>query len=92
MNASLMKRLFRAVSAGSREDLHMIATHIIHEEEKKGHIQLAKELKSTLSSFAEVRPDAVFEFKQNSLTVLPKSKRNESPSLLLFCQNSCSMR
>lgn len=79
MNASLMKRLFRAVSAGSREELHKIATHIIQEEEKKGHNQLAKELKSTLSTYAEMQPDAVFEFKHNSLSVLPKTKRNDSP-------------
>lgn len=79
MNASLMKRLFRAVSTGSREDLQKIANHIIEEEEKKGHVQLAKELKSTLISSSNTQPEAVFEFKQNSLTLLPKSKRYDIP-------------
>jgi SpoVK/Ycf46/Vps4 family AAA+-type ATPase len=79
VNASMMKRLFRAVSHGSREDLHKIASYIIEEEEKKGHTQLANELKSTLSSSQLSQPDAVFEFKQNSLGLLPKSKRQDTP-------------
>jgi SpoVK/Ycf46/Vps4 family AAA+-type ATPase len=79
MNASLMKRLFRAMSSGNREDLNDVAQLIIDDEENKGHVQLAKELKSTLRTIPKQAPDAVFEYKPGALGILPRSRRHDTP-------------
>lgn len=79
MNSSLLKRLFKAISIGSNEDLQKIANAIIDDETKKGHLQLVKDLKSVMASSQSIKPDAVFEINGKSLSVLPTSKRYETP-------------
>ncbi|GAX89091.1 AAA family ATPase [Effusibacillus lacus] len=79
MNATMMKRLFRAISSGNHEDLRKIASQIVQDEEKKGHLSLAKELKTTLAGFSDTQSAAVLEFKPNVLSVLPRNKKNDSP-------------
>jgi SpoVK/Ycf46/Vps4 family AAA+-type ATPase len=79
MNASLMKRLFRAVSNGDQHDLYKIAQLIIEDEEKKGHHQLADDLKKTLKPLEEKRSDNVFPMPNHALKALPMSKRHDSP-------------
>ncbi|WP_018305990.1 AAA family ATPase [Desulfitobacterium hafniense] len=84
MNAALMKRLFRAISDGSQEDLHKMAKVIIEDEMKKGHGGLAKELNGLLKE----KPRSSMEPKNlplqpstapSNLSVLPRSRRYEQP-------------
>lgn len=77
MNATLLKRLFKAISENYSDDLSKIARKIIEDETKKGHTVLAKELSSVLKSSPLQKPIATFEMKSPGLNVLPKSKRHE---------------
>ncbi|MCY9666698.1 AAA family ATPase [Paenibacillus alginolyticus] len=80
MNGTLLKRLFKAINIGSNDDLQKIAQAIIDDELKKGHTQLAKELSNAmLASGRLIKPEATFEMNTNSMSVLPKSKRYETP-------------
>ncbi len=80
MNGALLKRLFKAINLGSTEDLQKIAQAIIDDELKKGHSQLAKELTNAmLASVGSSKPEASFEMNNKSMSVLPKSKRYETP-------------
>jgi SpoVK/Ycf46/Vps4 family AAA+-type ATPase len=75
MNATLMKRLFKAISDGRAEDLYKIARSVIEDETKKGHTQLARDLSNVLNSPKANRPSHTFEARTGTLSVLPKSKR-----------------
>lgn len=90
LNATLMKRLFRAIADGSYEELGKIAEAIIDDENKKGHTLLANELRLTLRNAKRFRPEpnAVFELRQGSLSVLPKSRRHEIPLTTYIPSNS----
>jgi len=90
LNSALMKRLFRAIADGSREDLGKIAEAIIDEENRKGHTVLANELKLMLRNAKRITPEpnAVFELRPGALSVLPKSRRHEIPLTTYIPPNS----
>ncbi|WP_438348394.1 AAA family ATPase [Paenibacillus sp. FA6] len=50
MNASLMKRLFKAINETDSKSLRQLADVIIEDEKKKGHEALAKQLDNILDS------------------------------------------
>jgi len=78
MNSTLMKRLFKTISSGNTDDLEKIAYQIIHAENKKGHTRLVKELTNIIESTQKSNP-VIKENKNNSLVILPKSKRYDIP-------------
>jgi len=53
MKAEMLKRLVRAIAAGSQEDLDRLADLIVQSERKSGHSQLASELESILEQQSE---------------------------------------
>ena len=84
MNAAMLKRLFRAVSAVSDTNLEKIATAIVQDERQKGHDALARQLEEILSSGKignhsspeSYQPTIV---KSNILSSLPTSRRYHDP-------------
>jgi SpoVK/Ycf46/Vps4 family AAA+-type ATPase len=82
MNATLLKRLFRAISAGSTESALRIATSVVEDERRKGHGALAAELEQILViSQNNTSPDRT-DTRSNpsqSLTPLPTSRRHQEP-------------
>ena len=84
MNAVLLKRLFRAVSAVSDPKLNKIATAIVQDERQKGHDVLARQLEELLGSEqsedhspSETPSSAIS--KPNGLSSLPFSRRYHDP-------------
>lgn len=84
MNAVLLKRLFRAVSAVPDINLDKIANAIIQDERKRGHEVLARQLEDILKfekgeEFPQL--DAVLPkaSKPSGLTALPTSRRYQEP-------------
>ena len=84
MNAVLLKRLFRAVSAVPDTNLEKVANAIVLDERKKGHDALARQLEEILKSEqsensslpTSARPSIS---KSDSLTALPTSRRYQEP-------------
>lgn len=58
MNAETLKRLIRAISDGSREDLDRLARRIIQDKREAGQIRLAGELEAVLNQPPEPRPES----------------------------------
>lgn len=84
MNAVLLKRLFRAVSAVSDPNLEKVATAIVHDERQKGHDALARQLEEILSSEKSEHHSPLETFqpaisKSNALSSLPLSRRYHDP-------------
>jgi len=76
MNATLLKRLFRAIQSGSGKDLDTLCSRVIDEEKKRGHVQVARDLEIILK---ERSPQT--SAHQGNLTQLP-SNRQQSGLLL----------
>ncbi len=78
MNSKLLGRLIQAIALNDGESLRQIATSIIDEEKKKGHVKLAKQLEDAL---VENKVKQSGELKNNSnnvikgLDALPVSRR-----------------
>lgn len=57
MNAETLKRLIRAISDGSRDDLDRLARKIIQGKREAGQTRLADELEAVLNQPSETRPE-----------------------------------
>lgn len=73
MNASLMKRLFKAINETDNKNLRQLATVIIEDEKKKGHETLAKQLDNLLK--IENSPKKS-EFIHNEFRLLNGTKKD----------------
>lgn len=49
MNADMLKRVVRAISDGSQNDLQRLAKKIVDVERRTGHIKLADQLEAILN-------------------------------------------
>lgn len=74
MNSSMLRRLFKTISAGDLEAVQKIAWAVVEEESKKGHTQVSKELAEILSKNREPLKSPVVP-----LSRLPKSTRTQIP-------------
>lgn len=74
MNATLLKRLFRAIQSGSSTEISSLCGRIIEDEKRLGHGQVAQELETILG---KSRVPALGE----SLTRLPTNRRDSAPLL-----------
>lgn len=77
MNATLLKRLFKAVNEGSIESLTKLALTIVDDERGKGHVALARQLDDILRTprmLKELPKD-----EQKSMRALPLSRRYQEP-------------
>ncbi|WP_339219449.1 ATP-binding protein [Paenibacillus sp. FSL H8-0332] len=84
MNAALLKRLFKTISNGNKEDLRKIAKLIIDDENKKGHTNLARDLNIILSVNKDVSSnneanDFSDRVSEKKLSTLPNSNRQDLP-------------
>lgn len=75
MNASLLKRFFKAITSDDQLSIELLSKKIIEDEERKGHVRLAKELEAIVQNEATRN-----RFKRNSnLNSLPQSRRDNQP-------------
>ncbi len=84
MNATMLKRLFRAVGAVSDPNLEKVAAAIVLDERQKGHDTLARQLEEILSldksgNHTSIDPPQSTIFKPNGLSGLPTSRRYHDP-------------
>jgi SpoVK/Ycf46/Vps4 family AAA+-type ATPase len=86
MNASMMKRLFKAIIDNDNENLHKLAMVIIDDEKKKGHETLAKQLDKIISSKSspkklEIVPNGFHSNmgEKRVLASLPMDRRYNQP-------------
>lgn len=80
MKASLLKRLFSAVRAGSESDLLEVCSRIIEDEKRLGHDKLAHDLENFLQVAKGRKSETPFTpSPTKSLTSLPANKRDSSP-------------
>lgn len=75
MNATLLKRLFRAIHSGSSTEVSALCGRIIDDEKRLGHGQVAEELQAILQK-PRLQPA-----ETDSLTRLPTSRRDSAPLL-----------
>lgn len=75
MNATLLKRLFRAIHSGSNNEVSTLCERIIEDEKRLGHSLVAEELQAIL-----LKPRAQPGEKEG-LTRLPTSRRDSAPLL-----------
>ncbi len=85
MNADMLKRMVRAISDGSQNDLQRLAKKIVDAERRTGHIKLADQLEAILN---QPRPRRITHRpagdSDRSLRELPLSRRHgESLATLL---------
>lgn len=74
MNADIMKRLVRAIAAGSQDDLDRLARKVVETERRSGHTRLADELESIM--LQKRRPkNGLNHTKDPVLRELPVSRR-----------------
>ena len=88
MNADILKRVVRAISAGSQGDLDRLAVKIVETERKSGHVRLADQLDAILKQPRPKRPAATqvtpIADIDRTLKELPLSRRHgESLATLL---------
>ena len=76
MNATLLKRLFRAIQTGSRSDMEVLCQRIVDGEAKRGHGRVAEDLAKILRH-AKSEPND--QAKHGHLSRLPTSRRDLSP-------------
>ncbi len=48
MNSTLLKRLFRAIRAGSGPDVEVLCRTVVEDEKRAGHARVAEELERIL--------------------------------------------
>lgn len=76
MNATLLKRLFRAIKSGSNPDVDLLCRRVVDEQKKNGHSHVAQELERILN---EPRVPKDFAEHSGTLSRLPTSRRDSSP-------------
>ncbi len=74
MNATLLKRLFRAIQSGSSTEVSSLCGRIIEDEKRLGHAQVAQELQAILE---KTRVTSGGE----ALNPLPTNRRDSAPLL-----------
>jgi SpoVK/Ycf46/Vps4 family AAA+-type ATPase len=80
MKAQLLKRLFSAVQQGSGRDLVAVCRHIVEDEKRLNHSNVARYLEKCLESAEQnkgVKPASVF-------SPIPSSKRDSAPLIQIF--------
>ncbi|MCX6968505.1 MAG: ATP-binding protein [Verrucomicrobia bacterium] len=81
MNATLLKRLFRAIHSGSGQDVETLCRRIVDEEKKLGHERVAEDLGLILNkvsgSKSERQPAS--STQAGALAPLPTSRRDSAP-------------
>lgn len=92
MNAETLKRLIRAISDGSRDDLNQLARKVIQDKREAGHIRLANELEAVLNQPSEMRPEPISETPRG-FRELPVSRRQREQlaTLVPRCELEHSM-
>lgn len=78
MNATLMKRLFRAIQSGSDSDVETMCRKVIDREKEAGHVRVAEDLEQIL---VESRDRRKTQPKDRELALLPTSRRDSAPLL-----------
>lgn len=93
MNATLLKRLIKAIKLNDSQSLSQIANSIIEAERKKGHEKLADQLEELVNKTSEhsKSPNLInsaprFHDERN-LTVLPTSRRDNQPLATVLSHN-----
>lgn len=77
MNADVLKRVLRAIAAGSQADLDRLARKIIEDERRSGHANLADQLELILSQApAQKRVAGPVAGEPRALAELPVSRRH----------------
>lgn len=86
MNADILKRVVRAIAAGSPRDLHAVADRIVESERRVGHGKLAGQLEAILREGRKLDDIPVSRLPSpRALSPLPLSKRGaESLATLLY--------
>lgn len=77
MKGEMLKRLVRAIAAGSQDDLDRLADLIVESERKSGHSRLASELESILEDKPKKRrPNRAGIDSDRAIRELPISRRH----------------
>lgn len=76
MNATLLKRFFRAIQSGSSADIDVLCRRVVDEEKKYGHARVAKDLESILIEPRKLKGVAA---EPGALARLPTSRRDLAP-------------
>lgn len=81
MKADLLKRVFRAINAGSEKDVALLCEKIIAEEQRKGHTSLAKQLQTILDQKPNGHNGKDFSklVGERELDKLPTNRRHNDP-------------
>lgn len=95
MNATLLKRLIRAIKINDSQSLSQIAATIIETERKKGHEKLAKQLEELIEKPQETNQTKSSSWRntvprfhdEKTLTVLPTSRRDNQPLATVLSHN-----
>ncbi len=76
MNATLLKRLFRAIQKGSGRDVDILCRRVVDEEKKYGHGRVAKDLELILNESRSLKDISA---ESGTLSRLPTSRRDSAP-------------
>jgi SpoVK/Ycf46/Vps4 family AAA+-type ATPase len=76
MNATLLKRLFRAIQSHSTQDLEVLCRRVVDEEKKAGHGRVAEDLERILTDPRTSKPTGA---PPGDMARLPMSKRDSAP-------------
>lgn len=87
MNASILKRVVRAIADGSQGDLDRLAGKIVEEERRAGHPKLADQLESILKQ-PRARGNGPSANGDRNLKELPLSRRHGESLATLFAAES----
>ena len=88
MNADLLKRIVRAMSSGSRDDLDLLARKLIDAERKSGHVRVANELDAILKRSRRPSPGSAAPLDTGVLRDLPVSRRGQEALVTLVPADS----
>jgi SpoVK/Ycf46/Vps4 family AAA+-type ATPase len=89
MNAAILKRILRAISDGSQDDLDRLAQKVVESERQNGHTRLADELDAILKK-PRTRRNGLATNPDNDrgLRELPLSRRNRDSLATLLPRDS----
>jgi SpoVK/Ycf46/Vps4 family AAA+-type ATPase len=76
VRATILKRIARAISDGSWEDLERLIHSIIEAERRSGHLKVAEQLQSIISKPRKLRTASTRTDSGRTLTELPISRRH----------------
>ncbi len=77
MNATLLKRLFRAIQSGSAPDVEVLCRRIVEGEKRVGHVRIAQDLEGILKQSRASGPVSA----PGLLARMPTSRRDSAPLL-----------